>query len=69
MPLLLRCVQYVGLLAEKSVSLVDDVLDDFGPGAAVLHSEGGRVQIRGQLLLLGTETVLIAELANYSFGL
>ena len=36
---LLRCVQDTGLLAEKRVALVDDVLDDLRAGTPVLNSK------------------------------
>ena len=43
MPLVTR-VEYVRLLAEEGIALVDHVLDDFGPGAPILHPKGRRME-------------------------
>ena len=61
---LLRCVQDTGLLAEKRVALVDDVLDDLRAGTPVLNSKRAIRVEAPKWRLISTSIFLVIELRH-----
>ena len=73
---LVRGIQNVGLLAEESIALVDDILDYFGTSTPVFNTKRGSVVIgvilvchsasceQWLLLLLTADAILVVELGD-----